>query len=163
MVSRAEAPGANPQVSTLDRLLRAAGARLELSAPEVRLPDVDEGQILERLRLRPAQRLASFSKSHQTSTTWFAVPDASPPDLDALRILRALVEHGTDFVVIGGIATVLYGSSRKTFDLGISFAVDPQNLEALGEVLLALSARLRGVQKDVSFVPDAATLRRVET
>lgn len=56
----------------------------------------------------------------------------------------------------GDIATVLHGSSRNTLDLDISFAVDPQNLEALGEVLLALSARLRGVPEDVSFVPDAA-------
>jgi len=91
------------------------------------------------------------------------VPDAStPPDLDAQRILSALVERGTDFVVIGGIATVLHGSSRNTFDLDISFAVDPQNLEALGEVLLALGARLRGVPDDVPFVPNAATLRKVE-
>jgi len=91
------------------------------------------------------------------------LPGAStPPDLDAQRILRALVERGTDFVVIGGIATVLHGSSRNTFDLDISFAVDPQNLEALGEVLLSLGARLRGVPEDVPFVPDAATLRKVE-
>jgi transcriptional regulator with XRE-family HTH domain len=65
VVSRAEAAGANPRIATLDRLLRAAGARLELSAPELRLPDVDEGQILERLRLPPAERLASFSASHR--------------------------------------------------------------------------------------------------
>lgn len=66
VVSRAEAPGANPRVATLDRLLRAAGARLELAASEVRIPDVDEGQILDRLYLSPAERLAGFTRSHRT-------------------------------------------------------------------------------------------------
>jgi transcriptional regulator with XRE-family HTH domain len=65
VISRAEAPGANPRLATLDRLLRAAGARLELAAPEVRRPDVDEGQIIERLRLSPAERLVSFTTSHR--------------------------------------------------------------------------------------------------
>ncbi len=65
VISRAEASGANPQIATLDRLLRAAGARLELAAPEVRIPDVDEGQLLEHLRLTPAERLAGFTTSHR--------------------------------------------------------------------------------------------------
>jgi len=77
VISRAEAPGANPRIATLDRLLRAAGARLDLAAPEARIPDVDEGQILERLRLSPAQRLASFTASHQNLT-------------DMLRLARRL-------------------------------------------------------------------------
>lgn len=57
VVSRAEAPGANPRVSTLHRLLRAAGADLKLSASKIRLPDVDESQILEQLQLSVAERL----------------------------------------------------------------------------------------------------------
>lgn len=80
------------------------------------------------------------------------------PVLDAGRILRDLVTGGVDFVVIGGIAAVLHGSPRNTFDLDIAFSADPANLEALGAVLIALSARLRGVPKDVPFVPDAQTL-----
>ena len=63
--------------------------------------------------------------------------------------------------MIGGIAAVLHGSARNTFDLDLCFATDEANLEALGEVLISLRARLRGVD-DVPFVPDAATLRRIE-
>lgn len=63
VVSRAEAAGANPRVATLDRLLRAAGARLELSTAEQKLPDVDEGQILEHLRLAPAERIRTHDAS----------------------------------------------------------------------------------------------------
>jgi hypothetical protein len=84
------------------------------------------------------------------------------PTLDAAAILRRLVERGVDFVVIGGIAAVLHGSARNTFDLDVCFATDPANLEALGEVLVALGARLKGVEDEVPFVPDAMTLTRVE-
>ena len=84
------------------------------------------------------------------------------PPLDAEEILRRLVERGVDFVVIGGIASVLQGSARNTFDLDICFATDDANLVALGDVLTALSARLKGIDEDVPFVPDARTLRQVE-
>jgi predicted nucleotidyltransferase len=72
------------------------------------------------------------------------------------------VSRGVDFVVIGGIAAVLHGSPRATFDLDVCFATDESNLEALGEVLVGLDARLKGVAENVPFVPDAPTLRRVE-
>jgi hypothetical protein len=84
------------------------------------------------------------------------------PDLDVEGMLRRLTEAGVDFVVIGGIAMLLHGSSRLTRDLDIVFAADEGNLEALGGVLTALAAKLRGISKDVPFVPDAATLRNVE-
>jgi Nucleotidyl transferase AbiEii toxin, Type IV TA system len=86
----------------------------------------------------------------------------SRAELDPEPILRALVQRGVDFVVIGGIAAVLHGSARLTYDLDLCFAPDRANLSALGDVLVALSARLRGVDEAVPFVPDAATLRRVE-
>jgi hypothetical protein len=84
------------------------------------------------------------------------------PPLDAGGILRRLVERGVDFVVIGAVAAVLQGSPRNTFDLDICFATDDVNLAALGDVLLALGARLKGVDEDVPFLPDARTLRQVE-
>ena len=86
----------------------------------------------------------------------------SHAELDPEPILRALVRRGVDFVVIGGIAAVLHGSARLTYDLDLCFAPDVANLAALGDVLVALDARLRGVDAPVPFVPDAATLRRVE-
>lgn len=84
------------------------------------------------------------------------------PPLSADEILRRLVERGVDFVVIGGIGGVLHGSARNTFDLDICFATDDANLAALGDVLTALGARLKGVDDHVPFVPDAGTLRQVE-
>jgi hypothetical protein len=87
---------------------------------------------------------------------------AERPPLDAAAILRRIIERKVDFVVIGGIAAVLQGASRATFDLDICFATDADNLEALGGALLELGARLKGVTEDVPFVPDAVTLRRVQ-
>ena len=84
------------------------------------------------------------------------------PPLRADEILRRLVERGVDFVVIGGIAAVIQGSARNTFDLDICLATEDANLAALGDVLTALGARLKGVDEDVPFVPDARTLRQVE-
>jgi hypothetical protein len=90
------------------------------------------------------------------------VSRARRTELRADEILQRLVVRGVDFVVIGGIAGVLHGSSRATFDLDICFATDRANLDALGEVLVGLDAHLKGVKAKVPFVPDAATLRRVD-
>jgi Nucleotidyl transferase AbiEii toxin, Type IV TA system len=77
-------------------------------------------------------------------------------------MFRRLAEAGVDFVVIGGIALVAHGSARLTRDLDIVFGPDEANLERLGRVLVELGARLRGVDENVPFVPDAATLAKVD-
>lgn len=84
------------------------------------------------------------------------------PELDADRILRSLTTEGVDFVIIGGIAAVLHGSARNTFDLDVCFATDAANLERLGRVLTMLEAYPRGAEPGLPFVADAGTLRRVE-
>ncbi len=84
------------------------------------------------------------------------------PPLRADEILRRLTARGVDFVVIGGIAAVLHGSAQATYDLDICYATDEGNLAALGDALVELGARLKGIDDPVPFVPDTATLRRVE-
>lgn len=83
------------------------------------------------------------------------------PDFEPDALLRRLTAAGVDFVVIGGFAAIAHGASVLTSDLDICFAADDANLRALGAVLVELGASLRGVEEDVPFVPDAATLRRV--
>lgn len=82
--------------------------------------------------------------------------------LDVRALLERLTARGVDFVVIGGVAAVVLGSSRVTEDLDVCFARDDGNLEALGHALVDLDARLWGVDEDVPFTPDAGTLRRTE-
>ena len=75
-------------------------------------------------------------------------------------ILHRLTDGAVDFVVIGGLAVVLLGSARYTKDLDITYATDSPNLEALGEALIGLHARLRGINEEVPFVSDGRSLRR---
>lgn len=82
------------------------------------------------------------------------------PRLVASAMLRRLVAHGVDFVVIGGVASILHGSATFTRDLDVTYAPDDTNLEQLGAALIELGAKLRGVEDELPFVPDARTLRR---
>lgn len=87
---------------------------------------------------------------------------ASWPSFRPSGLLKRLVAHGVDFVVIGGIALIAHGSARNTRDLDIVYATDPANVDALGAALIEISARLRGVPDEVPFVPDGRTLRRAQ-
>jgi predicted nucleotidyltransferase len=86
--------------------------------------------------------------------------DAPWPVFRPTRLLHRLVDGGVDFVVIGGVAVIAQASPRITKDLDICYSRDSSNLEALGAVLVAAGAKLRDVDEDLPFVPDARTLRR---
>jgi len=78
------------------------------------------------------------------------------------EILERLTARGVDFVVVGGFAAVIHGSPRLTQDLDLCCARDPANLQALGELLIALNARLYGIEEELPFVADERTLRGTE-
>lgn len=82
------------------------------------------------------------------------------PELKLQALLGRLGRAEVDFVVVGGVAVVFQGYGRATKDLDITYATGDDNLRRLGEVLVALRARLRGVPEDVPFVPDGRTLAR---
>ena len=84
------------------------------------------------------------------------------PAFRAADILAALVSHGVDFVVVGGLAVVFHGSTRITQDLDVCYSTEPANLEVLERALIDLEAKLFGIDEDVPFVPDAKTLARTE-
>lgn len=81
---------------------------------------------------------------------------------DPRELLERLSARGVDFVVIGAVAARLFGATRLTDDLDVCYSAERANLKALGEVLVGLNARLKGVAEDVPFVPDERTLARVE-
>lgn len=78
----------------------------------------------------------------------------------ARAMLRVLVDHGVDFVVVGGIAGIARGSAYMTEDLDIAYARDPDNLSQLAAALTQLNAQLRGAPDEVPFLLDAETLRQ---
>ncbi len=65
---------------------------------------------------------------------------------DPLRILRTLARNDVRFVIIGGIAGRLWGSTTVTNDLDLCYARDPSNLEALAKTLRELKVKLRGAR-----------------
>jgi transcriptional regulator with XRE-family HTH domain len=60
VIARLERGGGNPTFETLERVLHAAGHRLELRAVEQGLVTVDESLIRQQLALSPAERVRSL-------------------------------------------------------------------------------------------------------
>ena len=88
---------------------------------------------------------------------------ASWSDFRPTALIGGLARAAIDFVVIGGVAVVVQASPRFTRDLDICYASDAANLERLGAFLLSHDAKLRGVDEDLPFVPEARTLRHTQT
>ncbi len=78
---------------------------------------------------------------------------------DFQRLVEALSERRVDYIIIGGVAMVLHGSSRTTQDFDICYERSPTNLQALAAALSPFHTTLRGAPADLPFRLDAATLR----
>ncbi len=79
----------------------------------------------------------------------------SSPDFEAL--LKVLVEHRVDFIVVGGVCGVLHGAGIATFDLDVVHSRTPENVERLLVALDALDAYYRG-QGTRRITPQASHL-----
>lgn len=75
-------------------------------------------------------------------------------------IFEALVGHGVDFVLIGGLASTIHGSTHVTFDVDIVPRSGEENLTRLSEALTELEARVRHpeVPEGLPFGHDATSL-----
>jgi hypothetical protein len=91
-----------------------------------------------------------------------------PPPLDIDRILDVLYRHEVEFLLVGGVAAIVYGARRPTTDLDCVTPRTEDNLNRLAAALRALNARLRvhGLTDDeAAALPtqlDAETLARME-
>ncbi len=86
-------------------------------------------------------------------------PEPLPPKAPELRkLLGPLIDHGVDFVVIGGMAGVSHGSSYPSFDLDVAYSRDRVNVGRLVGALEEITVRLRGVPSDLPFALDARTI-----
>jgi len=66
-----------------------------------------------------------------------------PRSVRFLGLLRALLRHGVDFFVVGGVAAQLEGAPILTFDLDVLYDKEPENLARLLAALRELKARYR--------------------
>jgi hypothetical protein len=73
-------------------------------------------------------------------------------------LLTILVEHGVDFVVVGGMAAVLHGAPVVTNDLDIVHSRSAENIDRLLVLLNKLDARYRGQPRGRLLRPSKAEL-----
>lgn len=69
--------------------------------------------------------------------------DAGSPELDAVAIFEVLERHQVQYVVVGGYAAELHGSTRRTVDVDVVPDTTHANLTRLADALRELSARVR--------------------
>jgi len=65
------------------------------------------------------------------------------PSFDPYPILRTLVAHEVEFVLVGGVCGAIHGAPIDTFDLDIVHSRDPRNLDKLLAALEELGAYYR--------------------
>lgn len=78
---------------------------------------------------------------------------------DFPNLLALLSDHKAEFIIIGGAAAVIHGSSRLTQDLDVVYRRTPENIARLVEALSEQSPYLRGAPAGLPFDWSVATIR----
>jgi len=79
---------------------------------------------------------------------------------DFPKLLSVLSRGGVEFIIVGGFAGTLHGSSVPTRDLDVVYSRDLENIGRLVEALGSLSPRLRGAPPGIPFLWDRRTIER---
>ena len=88
-------------------------------------------------------------------------PDAPP--LQAEELLQLLDRHGVRYIIVGGLAASVHGSTRVTFDIDVVPEWTDANLEHLAAALRDAGAELQAPEsRPVAFPIDASSLRQFE-
>jgi len=82
-----------------------------------------------------------------------------PPKAPEFRqLLGPLIDHGVDFVLIGGQAGISHGSTYPSYDLDLVYARDRDNISRLVRALDEIGVRLRGAPRDLPFQLEARAI-----
>ncbi|MDO8795002.1 MAG: nucleotidyl transferase AbiEii/AbiGii toxin family protein [Vicinamibacterales bacterium] len=76
-----------------------------------------------------------------------------------LDVLNQLHDHHVEFVIVGGVAAALHGSSRVTFDLDVVTSLAPESWRAAVDLLWALGARPR-IPEPLDRIRDVEQVRQ---
>ena len=79
------------------------------------------------------------------------------PNLE--KLLPTLVGADVEFIIIGGVAGILHGSARATYDVDLVYSRNEQNIQRLASVLAPYNPYLRNAPVGLPFVWDAKTIR----
>ena len=74
-------------------------------------------------------------------------------------VVKQLLDHQVEFVVIGGMAMRIHGSAHVTEDLDICYRRTPDNIAALAAAFASLHPYLRGAPPGLPFRFDAPTIK----
>jgi hypothetical protein len=88
-----------------------------------------------------------------------ARPEYELTRFDPAGLLRHLVSHPVEVVVVGGLAMTTHGSAYVTYDLDLCYRRSDANLAALADVLIPLHPYLRNGSPRLPFPVDAQHLR----
>ncbi len=83
------------------------------------------------------------------------MPETAP---DFLAIIRRLNAQGVPFVVIGGFAMILHGSTRVTFDLDLFYRRSRDDAQRIAVALADLNPRPREFPPDLPFIFDGQSI-----
>ncbi len=160
----------SPTFETLRSLLDLLGEELTIGSEQ---PDtgIDLSLNEGNLRLSPEDRVrqglgwAEFLRRNRggdnpaAATTAHMAKTDLGDGLELNPLLGALTRNGVDFIVVGGVAGWIHGSTYPTYDLDVAYARDRGNLERLARALAELKVRWRGGPPDLPIELDAAMLR----
>jgi predicted nucleotidyltransferase len=75
------------------------------------------------------------------------------------KLLPVLVKGGVDFILIGGVAGIVHGSARTTYDIDLVYSRADENIEHLASALAGHAPYLRDAPPDLPFSWDKKTIR----
>jgi len=78
---------------------------------------------------------------------------------DFETLMQLLAEHDVAFIIVGGAAAIVHGSSRLTEDLDVVYQRTPENLARLVRALTGQSPYPRGAPPGLPFQWSEGTLR----
>ncbi len=168
-ISRIEQDRLSPTIETLRQLLDLLGEELTIASIQLDT-GIDTTLNESNLRLPPGERMqkgAGFSElvrrgrggeNPLPATKKYMKKNDLGEKLELHSLLGALVRHHVDFIVVGGVAGWVHGSSYPTFDLDVAYSRQPLNLERLAAALRDLHARWRGGPPDLPIELDAQML-----
>ena len=76
------------------------------------------------------------------------------------KLIPVLVKGQVEFIIIGGVAAVVHGSARATFDLDVVYSRNPENIDRLVQTLRPYSPYLRDAPEGLPFVFDRETVQK---
>ena len=75
------------------------------------------------------------------------------------KILPTLVHAGVEFVLVGGVAGIVHGSARATYDVDIVYSRADENIERLASALAPHKPYLRDAPPALPFAWNAKAIR----